>query len=175
MAGKAPLLLAMVLFAIGVSGLALSSAERAQWGPFEGPPPATQQARVIDTGTPFTVPALDTLFASAAEALVQEEPAAPAAVAEPEPEPEPSPTLTPLRVFGLSGDDAGVSAAAADPTPPPLKIVNVASDNDETPEATETPEGTPTPEATETATPGSETPAPTAEPTATETPTPAAN
>ena len=171
MAGKAPLLLAMVLFAIGVSGLALSSAERAQWGPFEGPPPATQQARVIDTGTPFTVPALDTLLTSYIEPVAHEEPAAPALVAEP----EPSPTLTPLRIFGLSGDDAGVSAAAAYPTPPPLKIVNVASDTDETPEATETPEGTPTPEATETATPGSETPAPTAEPTATETPTPAAN
>lgn len=173
MAGKAPLLLAMVLFAIGVSGLALSSAERAQWGPFEGPPPATQQARVIDTGTPFTVPALDTLLTSYIEPVVHEEPAAPALVAEPEP--EPSPTLTPLRIFGLSGDDAGVSAAAADPTPPPLKIVNVASDTDETPEAPETPEGTPTPEATETATSGSETPAPTTEPTATETPTPAAN
>jgi len=126
MAGKAPLLLATVLFAIGVSGLALSSAERAHWGPFEpGSTPAVQQVRIVDSGTPFAVPPLDELFTSHVETAVSSEPApaapsAPAAVA----------TIPPLRVYGISSDDGGVSAAAAAPTPPPVTIVNVANDDD---------------------------------------------
>lgn len=128
MAGKAPLLLAMVLFAIGVSGLALSSAERAHWGPFEpGSTPAAQQVRVVDSGTPFVVPALDELFTSRVETAIASEPA-------PSPTSEavapPAPTIPPLRVYGISSDDGGVSAAAAAPTPPPVTIVNVANDDD---------------------------------------------
>lgn len=129
MAGKAPLLLATVLFAIGVSGLALSSAERAHWGPFEpGSTPAVQQVRIVDSGAPFAVPPLDELFTSRVETAVSSEPApaapaAPSAVA-------PVPTIPPLRVYGISSDDGGVSAAAAAPTPPPLTIVNVANDDD---------------------------------------------
>jgi len=128
MAGKAPLLLAMVLFAIGVSGLALSSAERAHWGPFEpGSVPATQQVRVVDSGTPFAVPPLEELFTSRVVTAIASEPA-------PAPTSEavapPAPTTSPLRVYGISSDDGGVSAAAASPTPPPVTVPNIASDDD---------------------------------------------
>lgn len=181
MAGKSPLLLAMVLFVIGVSGLALSSAERSHWGAFEpGVTPPPQQVRVVDVVEPYVIPPLEDLLSGTVEATAVTRPetefvSAPAD----EPEPTASPTLTPLRVFGLSTDDAGVSAAAVEPPPPPLKVINVANDADSTPtpeataepsttaESSETPaaETTPAPEAT--ATPGA--PAPE------ETPTPAAN
>lgn len=187
MAGKSPLLLAMVLFVIGVSGLALSSAERSHWGPFEpGVTPPPQQVRVVDVGVPYVIPPLEDLLSGTVEATAVTRPetefvSAPVE----EPEPTASPTLTPLRVFGLSTDDAGVSAAAVEPTPPPLKIVNVANDADSTPtpeataDTTETPEPSATAESSET--PAAET-TPTPEATATpespapeETPTPAAN
>lgn len=136
MAGKAPLLLAMVLFAIGVSGLALSSAEHAHWGPFEpGSAPATQRVRVVDSGTPFAVPSLDELFTSRVETAVASEPApeAPSAAA------PAAPALPPLRVYGISSDDGGVSAAAAEKTTPPVTVVNVANDDDATNVETPTP------------------------------------
>lgn len=129
MAGKAPLLMALVLFAIGVSGLALTSAERASWGPFEpGAPAATQQVQLIDTGTPFTAPSLDELFTSRIETAIAAEPA-PELVADIA-TPEPTATaLPPLKVYGLSADDGGVSAAGVSPTPPPVRIVNVSHDD----------------------------------------------
>lgn len=142
MAGKAPLLLAMVLFAIGVSGLALSSAERARWGPFEpGSTPATQQVRVTDSGTPYTVPGLDELFTSRVETAVADVPA-PESVATTSAAPTAAPMLPPLRVYGISGDDAGVSAAAVQPTPPPVTVIDVATDADPTATPENAEEGT---------------------------------
>ena len=166
MAGKAPLLLAMVLFAIGASGLALTSAERSSWGPFQPRGQATPQQLVVvvDASTPFAVPSLEELFtsmpATAVEAATQLYVAAPET-----PEPE-QPTATPvpsLRVYGISADDGGVAAAAVSETPPPLRIVNVATDDEPEATATPSPEASATPEAT--ATPeASATPEPSATP-----------
>lgn len=152
MAGKTPLLLAVVLFAIGASGLALTSADRASWGPWEprSQPALAQRVIVVDAGTPFVAPSLDGLLMGIPETAIPN--AAPQFAYAPEPEetPEPTPTLAPLRVFGISADDGGVSAAAVTPAPPPpLRAVNVASD-DGSAEPMETPEATVEPEATET-------------------------
>lgn len=183
MAGKAPLLLAMVLFVIGVSGLALSSAERAQWGPFEASAPvAAAQLRVVDSGTPYAAPSLDELFTTQLPTAIADAPAPQPTAAETA---APEPTLVPLRVYGISSDDGGVSAAAAVATPPPVTIVNVATDGDgvvdsETPAPLQ-PNGEATPEPT---VPGDQLAQPpaadphsatsTPEPTATATPEPSA-
>lgn len=165
MAGKAPILLAMALFSIGAAGLALTSADRADWGPFQPRPRITPEQRVIvvDVGTPFAAPGLDGLFSgvngetpgssTALLASAGQQPSGPAPTATPTP-------IPPLRVFGIATDDAGVSAAAATPTPPPLRIVNVASDDTE-------PAETPSPEPTADPTPEHEAP-----PAPEETPTP---
>lgn len=148
MAGKAPLLLASVLFAVGAVGLALTSAEQASWGPFR--PPVTQPEQrviIVDAGTSnVEVPALLELLMPPPTALAATEPETPvyAAVSQYAPEVTATP-VPPLRVFGISADDGGVSAAAATPaTPPPLRIVNVASDDSAEPAETAT--ETPTPE-----------------------------
>lgn len=161
MAGKTPLLLAVVLFAIGASGLALTSADRASWGPFEPrtAPERTPRIIVIDVGTPFAVPALENLLMGVPETATSAEPPQLAYAPEPSQAPEPIATPTPippLRVFGISSDDGGVFAAAVTPTPlTPLRVANVASGDDssepaETPEAeaveTETPEASGTAE-----------------------------
>jgi len=144
MAGKAPLLLAMVLFSVGVAGLALTSAERAKWGPFE-PRAAISSGQAVvyvPVGTAFVPPSLNDLFTSSVEAApAPEEPTAllaqaPAEAVADEPA---APALTPLRVFGISADGGDVSAAAATPAPKPLRGIGVAADDAPAPEATETP------------------------------------
>ena len=140
MAGKAPLLLAMVLFGVGAVGLGLTSAERASWGPFQprsSPIPKTE-VLVFDargaTPEPPPLHELTTPLASEeAAAAVAEEPAE-LYLALPEPTeapvaPEPTPTpIPPLRVYGISSDDGGVSAAAATHTPPPIRIGGISFD-----------------------------------------------
>lgn len=152
MAGKTPLLLAVVLFAIGASGLALTSADRVSWRPFEPrtQPEFAQRVIVIDMETPFVAPVLADLLLGVPETATADEPPqfvyAPQATQTPEPIATPT-AIPPLRVFGISSDDGGVSAAAVTPVPPPpLRVANVASDEDESPEPAETPE----PEAGET-------------------------
>lgn len=149
MAGKASLLLAAFLFGIGSSGLLLlSMSDRSAWGPFrpqvQSPP---QRVIVIDVGTPFTPPPLTELFAGAIEGSVQALSAEPAAAGGPPTastgEPTPTP-IPPLRIYGVAADD-GVSAAGATPTPAPLRIVNVAVGEGETPGAED---ATPAAEAT---------------------------
>mgnify|MGYP006905786903 CR=1 FL=1 len=139
-------MLAAFLFGIGASGLLLlATAEQRSWGPFH--PPGVQRVVVYDFSPPIPPPALHGLFTGiAGEALVQavvaqatEEPAAPAAEGEPEPTPIP-----PLRVFGVSSNDPGVSAAASTPTPIMLRF-GIAADS--APEATETPTAGETPAA----------------------------
>ena len=143
-------MLAAFLFGIGASGLLLlATAEQRSWGPFQPPaqPPAVQRVVVYDVSPSIHPPALHDLFTGiAGEALVQavvaqatEEPAAPAAEVEPEPTPIP-----PLRVFGVSSNDPGVSAAASTPTPIVLRF-GIAADS--APEATETPTAGETPAA----------------------------
>jgi hypothetical protein len=157
MAGKAPLLLAMVLFSVGAAGLALTSAERAKWGPFE-PRAAvsTSQAVVyVPMGTAFVPPSLQELFTSAVEAApAPEEPTAllAQAPAEAVPEEPAAPAPTPLRVFGISADGGDVSAAATTPTPAPLRGIGVAADDAPAPEAPTQPEASEiaAPSATET-------------------------
>jgi hypothetical protein len=138
MDGKLPLLLASVLFAVGATGLLLTSAERADWGPFESHE-TPRGAIVYDAGRPFVEPpSLQELrtppeqpfVASEQQALVAA-PESTTAPATPEPTATPVP---PLRVFGISSD-TGVSAAAATVTPPPIVIGGVAADDGE---ATET-------------------------------------
>jgi len=155
MAGKAPLLLATVLFFVGAAGLGLTSAERAEWGPFEphNEASAPQRVLVVATGPVFTVPPLHDLLTGVPEVTVQSSLLVAAPEPEPVYEPEPEATATPnppLRVFGIASDDGGVSAAEA--TPPPLRVINVASDDGGEP-AEETPspeaEETPAPEPTE--------------------------
>ena len=147
MSGKAPLLLATLFFSVGAVGLALTSAERASWGPFEPRNPQPDQRVVIVDLSPsnieppelaqIVIPVPVELSAAEPEALVAEEPTS-------APQPTPTP-IPPLRVFGISSD-SGVSAAAATSTPPPLRMVNVANGDEstETPEAVEASE---TPEA----------------------------
>ena len=156
MRGKAPLLLASVLFSIGALGLVLTSAERADWGPFQ-PGPAPQKVVVFNAGhAPVEPPALAELFASGETLAATGEPvlaAAPELPASPEPaDPTPTP-IPPLRVFGISADDAGVSAAAVTPSPVPIRIGGIASD-DEPPQDTATPAATETPSPEPTAVPG---------------------
>lgn len=156
MSGKAPLLLATLFFSIGAAGLALTSAERASWGPFEPRgPQADQRVVIVDLGpsnleppelAQLLIPPPVELSAAEPELIVAAQPTLP-------PEPTPTP-VPPLRVFGISSDSGGVSAAAATETPPPLRIMNVASDDEstETPEAEATATETPTAEVEATAT-----------------------
>jgi hypothetical protein len=142
MTGRAPLLLAAVLFGAGVTGLAISTAERTEWGPFQ---PRSQapvpRVVVVDVGPEITPPPLHELFTGypsgvAAETAAQVQAPAPAGET---PEPEPTP-VPPLRVYGIASDDASVSAAGATPTPPPpVRIINIAADVEPAP----TPEATP--------------------------------
>jgi len=190
MAGKAPLLLASVLFTVGAVGLALTSAERAEWGPFEPhvQVPAEQHAVILVADVPFVDPTpLESLLATPIEGPVIEQAEAPALVlAEVEPEPEVeaagTPALVPLRVFGLSSDTGGVAAA---PATPPLRAVNVAADDAEPgageppgPGPSETPEpsdgATPEPSESETLEPPEPSASATPEPSDTETPEPEA-
>ncbi|MCZ7577957.1 MAG: hypothetical protein M5U18_13235 [Dehalococcoidia bacterium] len=137
MTGKAPLLLASFLFGVGVTGLVITTAERAEWGPFQPQTrtPAPQEVVVVQVGPEITPPPLLELMngipesALAVDTSAQVQAPAPAATAAPPP-PEPTPTpVSPLRVYGIASDDAGVSAAGTTPTPPPpLRIINVASD-----------------------------------------------
>lgn len=138
MAGKAPLLLAVVLFSIGTIGLALSSAERASWGPFQPPRRAAVQERaaVPKSGAIFAEPpSLSELLTPQETALAAEEPqalvatpwrpATPAPAETPEPEANETPPVT---VVDVAADGDGVSAATAAPPPvPPVHIANVAS------------------------------------------------
>ncbi len=144
-------MLAAFLFGIGASGLLLlATAEQQRWGPFQPPAQPAAQTRVVvyDVSPSFEPPALlDLLIGIPPAALVAttqaQEPAAPAPVAQAaEPEPTPTP-LTPLRVFGVSSDQAGVSAAASTPTPISLRIGGISADS--APEATETPTAEETP------------------------------
>jgi len=156
MTGKAPLMLAAFLFGIGASGLLLlTTAEQRSWGPFQPPSQPTGPSRVVvyDVSPPMQPPPLHELFTSipaeafvaATEAQVTEEPAVVEAA---EPEPEPTP-LTPIRIFGVSSDDPGVSAAASTPTPVVLRFGGISADSaveaTETPTAEETPAATPEP------------------------------
>lgn len=154
MTGKAPLLLASFLFGVGVTGLVITTAERAEWGPFQPQTrtPAPQEVVVVQVGPEITPPPLLELMngipesALAVDTSAQVQAPAPAATAAPPP-PEPTPTpVPPLRVYGIASDDAGVSAAGTTPTPPPpLRIINVASDAEPeaTPEETASPAVTP--------------------------------
>lgn len=155
MSGRAPLMLAAFLFGIGASGLLLlATAEQRSWGPFQPPsqPSGPSKVVVYDVSPPFAPPPLHELFTSyppqtlvaATEAqVVETEP-----VAEAE-EPEPTPTPSPIRIFGVSSDDPGVSAAASTPTPVTLRIGGISADSaveaTETPTAEEAPAATPEP------------------------------
>jgi hypothetical protein len=139
--GKAPLLLASLLFAVGSAGLLLTSAERADWGPFQPHEPPPKTVAYVGGRELLEPPPLHELRAAPELPLVAAEPellvTAPAPVEDPPPVDEPTPTpVPPLRVFGISSD-SGVSAAAATQTPPPVVIGGVAADDGE---ATETPE-----------------------------------
>ena len=59
MTGKAPLLLASFLFAVGVTGLVITTAERVEWGPFQ-PQTRTPEPRVVvvQVGPEITPPPL---------------------------------------------------------------------------------------------------------------------
>jgi hypothetical protein len=134
MAGKAPLLLATVLFVVGAVGLLLTSAERASWGPFKAPQQPGQKVVVVDLAQPFAgPPALTELLTSVEPSLEAESPQAlvQAPLATPEPQ-SPTPTpIPPLRIFGISADDGGVAAAAATPSPPPpIRVVGIAVDSE---------------------------------------------
>ena len=135
MAGKAPLLLAMVLFFVGAAGLGLTSAERASWGPFEPPPARLAEQRVVvveGTGELLAPPSLAELSQPFETAIASEEPAfvavAPTEAAPQQAVEEPAATpIPPLRIFGISADDGGVSAAAA--TPVPIRIGGISFDD----------------------------------------------
>lgn len=157
MSGRAPLLLAAFLFGIGASGLLLlATAEQRSWGPFQPPSQTSGTSKVVvyDVSPAITPPPLHELFTSIpAEALVA---ATEAQVVEAEPvvqtvveDPTPTPTLAPIRIFGVSSDDPGVSAAASTPTPITLRIGGISADSaieaTETPTAEETPAATPDP------------------------------
>jgi hypothetical protein len=165
MAGKAPLLLASLLFLIGIAGLAFTSAERASWGPFEPrpQPQIAQRVVVVDMSTPFSVPELTGLLSEPAPAIAATETPLRAQAPASSPEPQATPTpLPPLKVFGISADDGGFSAAGATPPPlVPLRVGNVASDDEtvdapppevvvQDPNATPEPEASPQPESTTT-------------------------
>lgn len=148
MTGRAPLLLAALLFGAGVTGLAITTAERADWGPFQ-PRSQAPEARVVvvDVRPEITPPPLPELFTSS-PADVPAETAAQVQAPAPEPAaPEPTPTpVPPLRVYGIASDDAGVSAAGTTATPPPpIRIINIAADEapQPTPEASASPGATP--------------------------------
>lgn len=133
MTGRAPLLLAAVLFGAGVTGLAISTAERTEWGPFQ---PRSQapvpRVVVVDVRPEITPPPLLELLTGypaevAVETAAQVQAPAPAPASE-SAEAEPTP-VPPLRVYGIASNDAGVSAAGATATPPPpIRIINIASD-----------------------------------------------
>ncbi len=157
MAPRLPLMLAAFLFGIGASGLLLlATTEQRSWSPFQPPAQPVVPTKIIvyDVSPPFEPPSLnDLLNGIPPEALVattqgQEvaEPAPVAVAAASEPEPTP---LAPLRVFGVSSDQAGVSAAASTPTPIVLRFGGISADSapetTETPTAEETPAATPTP------------------------------
>lgn len=138
MTGKAPLLLASFLFGVGVAGLVITTAERAEWGPFQ-PQNRTPEPRVVvvQVGPEITPPPLLELMNGVPESALAVDTSAqvqaPAPAAPPPPEPTPTP-VPPLRVYGIASDDAGVSAAGTSPTPPPpLRIINVASDTEPEP------------------------------------------
>ncbi|MBE0611380.1 MAG: hypothetical protein IH609_18505, partial [Dehalococcoidia bacterium] len=59
MTGKAPLLLASFLFGVGVTGLVITTAERAEWGPFQ-PQTRVPEPRVVvlQVGAEITPPPL---------------------------------------------------------------------------------------------------------------------
>jgi hypothetical protein len=145
MTGKAPLLLASFLFGVGVTGLVITTAERAEWGPFQ-PRSRTPEARVVvvDVRPEITPPPLLELFTSYPGEVAAETAAQVQAPASEPAAPEPTPTpVPPLRVYGIASDDAGVSAAGATPIPPPpIRIGNIASDAEPEP----TPDESPTPE-----------------------------
>lgn len=160
MAGKTPLVLAAFLFGIGASGLLLlATAEQRSWGPFQPPVQTTTPRLVIDYHVPpeITPPPLAELFTSGTQeafvAAVEAQTTEPVAepdieVSEPEPEPTPTPP-SPIRIFGVSSDDPGVSAAASTPTPVTLRIGGISADSaDPEPEVTETPTAEETPAAT---------------------------
>ena len=159
MAGKAPLLLAVVLLLVGAVGLGLTTVDQATFGPFQPhakPLPKTETLVLSAGDATSTPPPLYELTTPlATEELVMgtvplqarrnyvAAPQATESPAEPEPSPSPPPP-PPLRVFGISSDDGGVSAAAATPPPPPpVRIGGIAFDEEP---ATETP--APEPEAT---------------------------
>ena len=130
MAGKAPLLLAMVLFIVGAAGLALTSARQAEWGPFQPHSRTPQMPKPVavrgSSAAPDVPPALTDLLSNvpdiqptAAPGRMVSAASTPEATDEPEP-PAPTPTpIPPIRVHGISADDAGASAASLSPTPPP--------------------------------------------------------
>lgn len=146
MAGKTPLVLASVLFLVGVAGLALTSVREAKWGPFQPQnhprtPDASAGDDLLVSG--FAPPLAEGLFSSAdaPTATSPAELASAHAPTEAPPPPEPTPTpIPPLRVFGISADDAGANAASLSPTPPPpIRIGGVSYDDGveaATPEAT---------------------------------------
>lgn len=130
MTGKAPLLLASFLFGIGVTGLVITTAERAEWGPFQPqtrlPEPRIVVVQVAPEITP--PPLLELMDGGAVAVETSAQVQAPAAQDPAPPEPTPTP-VPPLRVYGIASDDASVSAAGTSPTPPPpIRIINVASD-----------------------------------------------
>jgi len=139
MAGKAPLLLAMVLFVVGAAGLGLSSAERASWGPFQPPNPGLAEQNVVIAGggrVMLEPPSLVELLEPFETAIASAEPeleattAAPPAPLQAAVEPTATP-VAPLKIFGISADDGGVSAAGTTPeAPPPIRIGGISYDDD---------------------------------------------
>ena len=144
MAGKTPLLLATVLFFVGAAGLALTSAERASWGPFEprGQRAPEQRVVVLDVGRPWVEPPSLVELITAVEpetAVASEGPDLLVYAPQPAPEPNPVPEavatpepIPPITVWGIATDDGGVSAAEVSPTPPPpIRMMNVANGDEE--------------------------------------------
>ena len=103
MAGKAPLLLAVVLFGVGAIGLGLTSAERARWGPSEPHRAPALEPRVVVFQVPqgtVEPPALIELTTATALATPEATSEPRLYVAAPEPTEEPAlpeePTPTPI-------------------------------------------------------------------------------
>lgn len=162
MTGKAPLLLASFLFGVGATGLVITTAERAEWGPFQPQTggPAAERVVLVDGGAPMTVPPLFELFPTLPQleaqppAMVeaQGEPAAPLAVLEPAapapaepagPAPHAAPVsvpITPARAVEIPVAEPPDVSAAGDtpvaPLPPP-----VIEDEDEDPPGDENDDG----------------------------------
>lgn len=117
MTGKAPLLLASFLFGVGVTGLVITTAERAEWGPFQPQTrtPAPQEVVVVQVGPEITPPPLRIInVASDAEPeATPEETASPAVTPEDQAELQPQTGCNDCEDIGGVSDDEGAGPILA--------------------------------------------------------------